>query len=215
MAAAWIDVTLTIRQGMVTWPSDPVYQRELFAGMAGGAPCNASMLHMTAHTGTHMDAPRHFVADGKTIEQVPLDAVMGVVKVIRVHDPVAVTPEELGRHRLERGDRILFRTRNSDTTYGDEPFNRKFVSIRRDAAEMLVRTGVRTVGVDYLSVGAIDGDGVQTHQVLLGAGLWLIEGLYLAEIEEGQYEMACLPLKIEGSDGAPARVLLRRIDESR
>ncbi|MCC7203652.1 MAG: cyclase family protein [Phycisphaeraceae bacterium] len=211
MAGAWIDVTLTIRQGMVTWPGDPVYRRELFAGMADGAPCNASMLHMSAHTGTHLDAPRHFVTDGKTIEQIPLDAVMGVVKVIRVHDPAAVTPEELGRHPLERGDRILFRTRNSDTPYGEEPFNRKFVSIRRDAAEMLVQAGVRTVGVDYLSVGAIDGDGVQTHQVLLGAGLWLIEGLYLAQIEEGRYEMVCLPLKLEGSDGAPARVLLRRI----
>ena len=120
-----------------------------------------------------------------------------------------ITPEHLHPHKIRRGERLLFKTRNSATSWQRDHFDRHFVSIRQDAGEYLAQRGVRTVGVDYLSIGGFEKDGVETHQVMLGAGIWIIEGLNLSAVEPGRYQMICLPLKIIGADGAPCRVIVR------
>jgi arylformamidase len=164
---------------------------------------------MSAHTGTHMDSMRHFVKNGKTMEKMPLDAVIGPCRVVEIDAKDQITPEHLKAIRLRKGERILFKTSNSTKSWRTSKFDKKFISIRQDAGQVLADKGVMTVGVDYLSIGGWEKDGVEVHQVMLGAGIWVIEGLDLSKIQPGRYDLICLPLKIVGSDGAPARALLR------
>lgn len=206
---SWVDVTVSLRDGMPHWPGDPACHIRKVVSMDDGAVCNLTHLDLSAHTATHMDAPRHFIKDGATMEQMPLDAVIGSCRVIQLDCQDQITPDDLRPHNLRRGERILFRTRNSVESWNKGEFDRDFVSIRKDAAAYLVERGVRTVGVDYLSIGGFEKDGVETHQIMLGAGIWVIEGLNLSAIKPGRYDLICLPLKIEGADGAPCRVLLR------
>jgi arylformamidase len=166
-------------------------------------------MNMSAHTGTHMDAPRHFIAGGATMETLLIDAVMGPCRVIEIRDPVAITGTELETHGLKHGERILFKTRNSEHSWQTHDFDEDFVYITQEAARHITQHGVMTVGVDYLSVGGYKKDGVETHVELLGAEVWIIEGLNLSGIKGGEYDLACLPLKLVGSDGAPARAALR------
>ena len=134
---------------------------------------------------------------------------LGPARVIRIEHPHAILPAELEGHHLQPGERVLFRTQNSERCWNTDQFVEDFVYISAAAAHFLVDRQVRTVGVDYLSVGGYVYDGVETHQILLGAGLWVIEGLNLAAVEPGVYELICLPLRIAGADGAPARAILR------
>lgn len=208
MTRDWIDISVSVRNGMHAWPGEqPAIEQTEF--MERGAVCNLTRMSMSVHTGTHMDAPRHFIPGGATMEQIPLGAVMGEALVIAVDDPVAVRAAHLEGLELPR--RVLFKTRNSATCWARDAFDEDYVYISREAARVLVERGVTTVGIDYLSVGGYRQDLVETHNVLLGAGLWVIEGLDLSAIEPGRYELACLPLKIVGSDGAPARAVLRRL----
>jgi arylformamidase len=177
--------------------------------MDEGAVYNLTHLSMSAHTATHMDAPRHFIAEGLTMDQMPLEAVIGDCRVIAFDTPDQITPDDLRAHALQRGERLLFKTRNSAHSWNSDTFDKHFVSIRKDAAAYLVECGVRTVGVDYLSIGGYEKDGVETHQIMLGAGIWVIEGLNLSAITPGAWEMICLPLKIMGADGAPCRTVVR------
>jgi arylformamidase len=156
-----------------------------------------------------MDAPRHFLADGAGLDELPLDATIGPARVIPIVHPNAIHPEELEVHSLRAGERVLFRTRNSERCWKTDRFVEDFVYISAAAAKYLVQRKVRTVGIDYLSVGGYVHDGVETHQILLGAGVWLIEGLNLAAVKPGAYELICLPLRVVGADGAPARAVLR------
>ena len=208
---SWIDVSVPVRNGMVHWPSDPAFQSRLkkTIGDVNNSPCNLTHMKMSAHTGTHMDAPRHFIAEGATMETLPIDAVMGPCRVIEIKDPVAITSAELKQHDLKHGERILFKTHNSKQNWQSDHFDEDFIYIAQDGARHITERGVMTVGVDYLSVGGYKKDGVETHVELLGAEVWVIEGLDLAEIEPGEYDLACLPLKLVGSDGAPARAILR------
>jgi arylformamidase len=211
LMSAWLDISVPIRPGMVHWPGDPPYCVERVSDMRRGDVANVSLLKLGAHTGTHIDAPLHFVRDGLAIDAAPFDALIGRATVIHIEDRESIKPGELQRHKLERGQRVLLKTRNSPGSWEKGRFVEDFVHIRADAAQYLVDRGVRTIGVDYLSVGGYERDGVQTHQVLLGAGLWLIEGLNLSAVEPGEYEMVCLPLKLEGVEASPARAVLRRI----
>jgi arylformamidase len=205
----WIDVSVPVRSGMVHWPGDPPVKISRSSSIAGGDPANVSHLDLGAHTGTHMDAPVHFVEGGEGIESLPLAATVGPARVIEIEDPVAARAEELARHDPVAGERLLLRTRNSARSWTEEPFHEDFVYIAADGARLLAEHRVRTVGVDYLSVGGYERDAVATHRALLEAGVWIIEGLDLTEIEPGEYELICLPVKIVGSDGAPSRALLR------
>ena len=207
----WIDISVSMHDGMVHWPGDPECKISLFVSIPGGAHCNLTQMSLSAHTGTHMDAPRHFVRDGKTMEALPLTAVMGPCRVIAIKHQSVITAAELAPHKLKRGERILFKTRNSTRSWrlaGKSIFDENFVYIPADTARFLVEKGVQTVGVDYLSVGGYKKDGVECHQIMLGAEIWIIEGLDLSKVKPGKYELVCLPLKITGADGAPARAVL-------
>jgi arylformamidase len=206
----WIDISLPIRSGMPVWPGDrPVLVHQTMS-LERGDLFNLTECHFTAHTGTHLDAPRHFLPSGDAIDALPLEAVLGPCRVVRIHDPVAVRPAELPP--LHFGDRILFQTNNSFNNINLREFVEDFVYVSKEAAAVLAAARVQTVGLDYLSVGGFHRDLVETHLVLLGAGIWIIEGLDLSAVEPGDYELACLPLKLVGADGAPARAALRRLD---
>jgi arylformamidase len=205
----WIDISVTLRDGMVHWPDNPPVTIERRLDISKGDAANVSILSMGSHTGTHMDAPLHFVAGGQGLDEMELEATMGPARVVEISDPVAVRVSELEDQDIDAGDRILFKTRNSDRRWVDLPFNEDFVYVSAGAAAHLVERGVRLVGVDYLSVGGFKSDGVKTHTELLGAGIWVIEGLDLSRVAAGEYELICLPLKIIRSDGAPARAILR------
>lgn len=209
MKAAWIDISVPVYSGMVHWPGDPGVLIERTQDMSRGDVANVSKLELGAHTGTHMDAPRHFLADGAALDDLPLDAVIGPARVIRIEHPQAILPAELEPHDLQPGERVLFLTRNSERCWTGSEFVEDFVYISAAAARFLVERRVRTVGIDYLSVGGFVHDGVETHQVLLGAGIWLIEGLNLSAVKPGAYELVCLPLRVAGAEGAPARAILR------
>ena len=209
MKKTWMDVSVPVRTGMVHWPTDPSVIIERFADMEKGAVCNVSQVAMCAHVGTHMDGLNHFVRDGAAIDTLPFDAVLGPCRVIEIKDKESVKGRELKRHNLRRGERILLKTRNSHRPWWELPFDPDFVHICQEGAQFLVDRGIRTIGIDYLSVGGFERDGVECHQVLLGAGVWIIEGLNLARVKPGRFEMICLPIRFHGGDGAPARALLR------
>lgn len=210
MKRSWKDVSVPIRDSMAHWPGDPECHIKRVNRMEDGAVSNLTHLSMSAHTGTHMDAPRHFIADGLTMEQMPFEAVIGRCRVFELLDcGDQITADDLKKLKFVPRQRVFFKTRNSTRSWAMNEFDKDFVSIRADAAQYLVDLGVVTVGVDYLSIGGYGKDVVETHQIMLGAGIWVIEGLNLSEIKQGYYEMICLPIKLEGADGAPCRVVLR------
>ena len=212
MPSPWIDVSVTLKTGMVTWPGDPPARISQPISLERGDPCTVSLLEIGAHSGTHMDAPAHFVAGGAGIDSMPLDAAIGPARVVLIGDHESITLDELEPHRIQPGERILFKTHNSDRSWETDAFAKEFVYLSAPAARHLVERRVRLVGIDYLSVGGFHADGVETHQALLQAGIWIIEGLYLGQVRPGRVELICLPLKIAGGDGAPARALVRQAE---
>jgi multidrug efflux pump subunit AcrB len=164
------------------------------------------------HTGTHMDGPRHFFSGAPGLDTMPLDAVIGPARVIEIQDRRSITVEELRRHRIRRGERVLFKTYGAAARWRKRSFDGGFVYISEGAAQYLAARGVRTVGIDYLSVGGFKKDSAETHRALLGGGVWIIEWLDLTQIAPGRYDMVALPVGFLNSDGAPARVALRARD---
>jgi arylformamidase len=205
----WIDISVPLRTGMVHWPDDPPVRIERFQSFENGDGCNVSALSMSAHTGTHVDAPFHFAAAGEGVDAMPFSATIGPARVIAIRGREAVRPEELRAHRIRRGERVLFKTPGSARRWKSGAFEDDFVYISKEAALFLAERQVRCVGIDYLSVGGFRKDLTETHEILLGAGIWVIEGLDLSRVKPGRYELICLPLRIAGADGAPARALLR------
>jgi len=210
MKRKWIDVSVPLHTGMVSWPGDPAVAIVPFKEIVRGGSSNVSKLSMGAHTGTHMDAPRHFFVGGRGIDTMPLEATVGPARVIQIRDRESVKVSELGGCRIRRGERILFKTHGSEERWKRREFDRDYVYITSEAARYLAERGVRTVGVDYLSVGGYKKDGAETHRALLGAGIWIIEGLNLSGVKPGRYDLICLPLRILDGDGAPSRAVLRR-----
>lgn len=207
--AAWIDVSVTVRDGMPHWPDNPPIVMQRAMELIRGHACNLSHVAMGVHTGTHIDAPVHFIHQAAGVDEMPLAATMGPARVIEITDPREITADELRGHSLQAGERVLFRTSNSPRCWQADRFVEDFVYISEQAAEHLADIKVRTVGVDYLSVGGYHADGAKIHRILLSAGIWIVEGLDLSAVRAGRYEMICLPVKLHGSDGAPARALLR------
>ncbi|HTL70802.1 MAG TPA: cyclase family protein, partial [Candidatus Eisenbacteria bacterium] len=194
---------------------DPEVRIDKTSDLAKGGAANVSRIRMGSHTGTHMDAPLHFIRGAKGLDRMPLSATMGPARDIRILDPEVIRPAELIPHRIRRGERILFKTRNSPRCWKRRGFVKDFVYLSRTSASYLAALGVRAVGIDYLSVGGFSKDGHETHFALLKAGIWIIEGLDLTHVKPGRYELACLPLKILKSDGAPARAALRALDKEK
>ena len=200
---------MTVRHGMPHWPGDPPIVLERTKELRRGDDSNLSHLAMGVHSGTHMDAPVHFLHGAAGLDQMPLSATIGEARVIEIADPHEITVDELRSHGPRRGERVLFRTANSTHAWSRDTFYEDFVYISEPAAELLAETGVRTVGIDYLSVGGYHADGASIHRILLDAGIWIIEGLNLAAVRSGNYELICLPVKLHDADGAPARAILR------
>jgi arylformamidase len=207
----WIDISVPLRDGMVHWPNDPPVIIKRIQDIEQGATANLSTISMGAHSGTHVDAPIHFIGQGKGIDHIPLDTLVGKARVIQIRDTESIKPEELASHRIRRGERILFRTRNSSEVWQKDEFVEDFVFISDAAADFLVNRGIRLVGIDYLSIGSFKHGGSYVHKTLLSGGIWIIEGLNLTNVTPGKYDLVCLPLKIVGGDGAPARAILKPV----
>jgi len=211
--ADWIDVSVTVRHGMPHWPDNPPIVMQRAMDIERGDGCNVSHLAMGVHSGTHIDGPVHFVHQAAGVDEMPLTATMGPARIIEITHPREITVGELRPHALQAGERVLFKTSNSPRAWQADTFVEDFVYISEQAAGYLAETGVQTVGVDYLSVGGYHADGAKIHQILLTAGIWIIEGLDLSAVQPGPYEMICLPVKLHGSDGAPARAILRPLPD--
>ena len=208
MKDKWIDISVCLHSGMVHWPRDPSVRFQQVRRMDRGDPCNVSKFSMGSHTGTHMDAPLHFLARGKGLDRMPLDATIGRARVIEIRDRESIKAKELRKHKIRAGERILFKTLNSRRCWKQKGFVKDFVYISEEAACELAARRVRTVGIDYLSVGSYFYGGAEIHRALLSRGVWIIEGLDLSRAKPGNYHLICLPLRVFRSDGAPARAVL-------
>jgi arylformamidase len=205
------DISLTISPDLPVWPGDPGVVVERVEKIEEGAAANVSQLRLGAHTGTHVDAPYHFLGgEAATVEQLPLNMLTGRAYVLHLADEVdLITASVLEQAGIPpRTRRLLLKTRNSALWARKEnEFQTDFVALSADGAQYLVDRRVRLVGVDYLSVAPFD-QSVPTHEILLKAGIIVLEGLNLSEVSQGRYALYCLPLKIAGCDGAPARAIL-------
>jgi arylformamidase len=207
-----MDISVPLTSGMVHWPGEPAPSFELISDIQTGSDANVTLCRMVAHTGTHMDAPRHFLKDGKGIDSFPLDYGIGRARLIEAPDVDIVTRKELAGKGIQSGERILIKTRNSRLKWTTLDFQEDYVGIDSSAARFLVDAGVVLVGVDYLSVGTYRGDNAETHGILLSGGVWILEGLALAGVGAGIYDMICLPLRITGCDGSPVRAIVRPLN---
>lgn len=201
------DVSVPISPEMPVYPGDPKIDIHLRESIAKGGVCNVSSISLGSHTGTHIDPPYHFIETGIKVDQIPLNLLIGRTHVVEI--PSAKIDKNVLKE-IDLGDcvRLIFKTRNS-YLWSNKNFVTDYVYVTPDAAEILVESGIKLVGIDYLSIEQYGSTNYQTHKTLLGNGVIIIEGLNLAEVEAGDYEMICLPLKIENADGAPARVILR------
>lgn len=204
-----IDVTVPIDSNLATYPGNTPFSLEAIKRLANGDSSNVSTLHLSAHAGTHVDAPRHFFDEGGGVETLALEMLCGRTRVVELTTRKGVTAEDLAGFDLREDVRLLLKTANS-RLWGTPDFHEDFIGVTEGAARFLVDRGVKVVGVDYLSVEPYKTPGAPAHHVLLGAGTIVIEGLNLRDVEPGTYEMFCLPLAVVGADGAPARVILRR-----
>ncbi len=212
------DISVPIEDRLVTWPGDPGITVERVLDLAKEDPATVSMLHMGSHTGTHVDAFSHFKKDGLTLDQMDLDIYIGDALVVEIQNSRRITRDELETYDLEPVERILFKTRNSETEWNREPFNEHFCHLTPDAADYLIEQGIILVGIDYLSVEGYHAktlyeEDAPVHHRLLDAGIYIVEGLYLNHVPPGWYELICLPLKIKYGDGAPARAVLRTLED--
>jgi len=202
------DVTVPLSKELVVYPGDPhvkIINRTTIG--EDGAQCNLSRYSFSSHAGTHVDPPSHFIENGVTVDNLPLELLIGRARVVEVTAPV-IDEAVLEEFDFTADARILFKTRNS-YLWSQKKFVEDYVYITPGAARVLVAEGIKVIGIDYLSVDKFGAE-AKTHLTLLKSGVVIIEGLDLREIEPGDYEMFCLPLKVKGGDGAPARVVLRQ-----
>ena len=202
------DVTVPLSASVPTYPGDPRFDIEFTHRLAAGDPYNLARFSLGAHSGTHVDAPYHFLADGAAVDELPLEILMGKARVLEIPARDRIRREDLEALDLRDDLRVLLKTRMSGQLRLPE-FQEDFVHLTGDAAAYLAQAGLKLVGIDYLSVDRFGSADFEAHQALLGAGVVIVEGLDLSEVEPGEYDMACLPLRIVGADGAPARVVLR------
>ena len=203
------DITLTISPQTIVWPGDSPVTMKHTSSIASGDNANVSEITMSCHTGTHVDAPNHFLNNGITVDDLALDLLIGRVYVIHLPDVSMITASVLMQSDIPpRTRRLLFKTRNSKLwENGNTEFQTDFVALSVDAAELLVDRNVKLVGIDYLSIAPYK-MGTSVHTILLNAGVVVIEGLNLSQVSQGRYTLHCLPLKLGGADGAPARAIL-------
>jgi arylformamidase len=208
----WYDITLVMKQGMHNLILDPqkpkiyrLHEAEL------GSPVTITMLEILTHTGTHIDCPLHFIPGDSTVTDMALDATLGPARVIEIEDPVIITPDELGKHDIKKGERILCKTKNSPTVYESKEWIEDYVYLGEEAARYLAEKQIRLFGMDAITVGNWRDDASihATHRALLEAGIYILEGCALGDVPAGEYELVCLPLRILAGDASPCRAILR------
>ncbi len=201
-----IDITVPLHEGMVRYPGDPAFARRMAAeiGVRGSA-CRLSSLGLSAHAGTHVDAPAHFLPDGARLDELPAGFFSGPARVVACHEP-RLDAGVIVRLAPRPGEFMLFRTHDGEL-WRVPDFRPDYTALDAGGARALAAAGARGVGVDYLSVG-IPSEGAEVHRILLRAGLGIIEGLDLAAVAPGEYDLICLPLRLAGAEGAPARAVL-------
>ena len=208
------DVTVPVSNELPTWPGDPGVEITDWRTLSAGDGANVSMLNLGAHTGTHVDAPAHFIEGAAKVESLPLDALIGEATVIKVPADARVIDEEfVQKHYAPGTERVLFKTCNSAFWSETDPqFHTDFTYLDLPAARWLVEQGIKLVGIDYLSIEKYASEKHETHIALLSRGVVILEGLNLMDIAPGTYELICLPLRLRSNkgDGAPARVVLRK-----
>jgi arylformamidase len=204
------DISLSLSANTTRWVTAQPFELIERRRIRRGDPNNSSSIHTSVHAGTHVDAPFHFVSDGATIESLPLDIFMGPARVCAVDVDDQITANEIAKLNLAGEKRVLFKTRNSKLLQKPD-YDPTFVAFSADGAKALVESGVRLVGLDYLSVARAD-EQVPVHRAFLDHGLVLLEGVDLSQVPPGRYELICLPIKIAGSDGAPCRAILRELE---
>lgn len=205
----WIDISVSIKNEMPVWPGDPKVEiRQLFS-ISKGDTCNLSTISMSLHSGTHIDAPLHFINNSTGFESLTFESLIGIAKIIEIFDQESIKVHELKGKKIRMGDRVLFKTRNSKRDIYNKPFSPNYIYMSVEAAEYLAEKRVKTVGIDYLSIGASDESGDKVHEILLKSGIWIIEGLNLYRVKQGKYHLICLPIRIESVEGTPARVIIR------
>jgi arylformamidase len=204
-----IDVSVPLDATLPTYPGNVPFTLEPVKRIVGGDSSNVSAIHMSAHAGTHVDAPRHYFDDGGAIDALPLELLVGRARVVECSSGQRIGADELAHLDLAGDVRLLIKTTNS-RLWASPQFHPDYVGVTESGAKHLVDRGVKVLGVDYLSVEEFRRPGAPAHHVLLGGGTIVIEGLNLRDVTPGTYEMICLPLRVVGADGAPARVVLRR-----
>ncbi|MCS6823763.1 MAG: cyclase family protein [Cytophagaceae bacterium] len=206
----WIDISIAVMEDVTKWPTDPNFELKNFAAFEWGHPCDASMVSMSVHTGTHIDAPAHFINGADRIGKWSPEITIGPCRVVNIDHPGYITREELIELNIQAGERILFKTQNSATDWWHHPFNPEFVHFSEDAAAYIAEVKPACIGIDYVSVGGPE-NGPEVHRHILGAGVWIIESINLNHVEAGEYELIFMPVNLAMAEGAPGRALLRKI----
>lgn len=203
------DISVMLGEDDVAYPGDVPYSRDLTSAIAAGANYNLSMLKLSAHSGTHIDAPAHYLIDGKTLDMYPLERFVLASKVIFIEDDESIKPDVLRNVGITEGDAILFKTKNSvNGLYKSGTFSERFVYMTQEAAELCVDLGTSLVGIDYVSIERYGDDASTVHHMLLKNDVLILEGIDLSRVNPGEYMLVALPLRIKGAEGAPARSML-------
>ncbi len=213
MSNGWVDVTATLDPAATpVYEGDAPMKFDFLKDMRKGDALTLSVYSLGAHSGTHIDAPMHFVRDGASIDRVPLEPLIGPARVIDIPDSVqAIDAAALNRHEWRGAQRVIFRTRSSLRGWMASPiFHRDFAYIAPDAAQLLADAGVQLVGIDYISAEQFGAPAPLTHRILLGKGIPIVEGLMLEGVRAGDYNVIVLPMKVAGHEGAPARAVLQK-----
>lgn len=201
------DITMPLSAELPVYPGDFPVAIAPWTRIADGEAANVSRITLCTHSGTHLDPPRHFSDQGLTVDEIPLGLLIGKALVLEILGVPVIGRKELEHLPVRGVERLLLKTNNSQLWEKSE-FSAEFAALSVDGARYLLEVGVKLVGIDYLSVESVEGDGA-VHRTLLDNGVLILEGLNLAEVGPGEYELICLPLKIKGGDGAPVRALLR------
>ena len=208
----WYDISVPLKQGMNYLPIDPVAPKIYrLSDVDLGAKVTMSMLEIISHTGTHIDTPLHFIPGGSTVSDMPLDATIGRARVIEIKDEEKIRVPELKKHNIKKGERLLFKTRNSPRVYESPTFIEDYVYLDGAAAEYLAKKKIRLFGLDSITIGHFKDEPniVKTHQTLLAAGIYILEACALGNVPPGEYELLCLPLLMYKGDAGPCRAILR------
>jgi arylformamidase len=208
----WYDISVPLKQGMNYLSIDPVPPKIYrYSDVDLGSKVTMTMLEIISHTGTHIDAPRHFIPGGSTISDMALDATIGPARVLEIKDPQKIKVPELKKHNIKKGERILCKTRNSPTVYESPRFIEDYVYLDADAATYLAEKQIMLFGLDCITIGYFKDEEsiVKTHQSLLSAGIYIMEDCALGNVPPGEYELLCLPLLMYHGDAGPCRAILR------